>query len=73
MVDVELVAEMSVLNPFDFFLEPTAEAFPFTYDAALAKELTPFLECLPAGPKLGGVSRQPSTPARSGRGLPRRR
>src|SRR5262245_18048881 len=29
VVDVELVAEMAVLNPFDFFLEPAAETFPF--------------------------------------------
>jgi uncharacterized protein (DUF2126 family) len=52
VVDVELVAEMSVHNPFDFFLEATAEEFPFSYDASLAKELAPFLERLPAGPKL---------------------
>src|SRR4030095_7217136 len=36
-VDVELVAEMSVLNPFDFFLEPSAEQFPFSYESWLAK------------------------------------
>jgi uncharacterized protein (DUF2126 family) len=53
-VDVELVAEMSVLNPFDFFLEPSAETFPFSYEAWLGKELAPFLERLPAGPKLRG-------------------
>src|SRR6478609_5744983 len=48
VVDVELVAEMSVLNPFDFFLEPSAETFPFSYDGGLGKELAPFLERLPA-------------------------
>jgi uncharacterized protein (DUF2126 family) len=53
VVDVELVAEMSVHNPFDFFLEPEAETFPFSYDAGLGKELAPYLERLPAGPKLG--------------------
>ena len=41
-VEVDLVAEMSVLNPFDFFLEPQAEKFPFTYDPALDHELAPF-------------------------------
>ena len=41
-VAVDLVAEMSVLNPFDFFLEPQAEKFPFAYDPALDHELAPF-------------------------------
>src|SRR5437868_12475694 len=38
-VEVDLVAEMSVYNPFDFFLEPAAERFPFEYDPSLAHEL----------------------------------
>jgi uncharacterized protein (DUF2126 family)/transglutaminase-like putative cysteine protease len=42
-VTVDLVAEMAVYNPFDFFLEPGAEQFPFAYDSALAVELAPFL------------------------------
>ncbi len=41
-VEVDLVAEMSVLNPFDFFLDPSAEKFPFAYDPALDNELAPF-------------------------------
>jgi len=41
-IEVDLVAEMSVLNPFDFFLEPSAEHFPFEYDASLAHELAPY-------------------------------
>jgi uncharacterized protein (DUF2126 family)/transglutaminase-like putative cysteine protease len=41
-VEVEVVAEMAVHNPFDFFLEPDAEQFPFDYDATLDKELEPF-------------------------------
>ncbi len=42
LVEVDLVAEMTVLNPFDFFLEPDAERFPFEYDPALDHELAPF-------------------------------
>jgi uncharacterized protein (DUF2126 family)/transglutaminase-like putative cysteine protease len=42
LVEVDLVAEMAVLNPFDFFLEPQAEKFPFAYDPALDHELAPF-------------------------------
>jgi len=54
-VEVDLVAEMTVINPFDFFLEPYAEKFPFTYEAALAHELRPYLEAAPAGPKLAAL------------------
>src|ERR1035438_2375986 len=61
-IEVDLVAEMSVFNPFDFFLEPSAENFPFVYEDALIRELRPFLETEPAGPELsawlGKVSRE---------------
>jgi uncharacterized protein (DUF2126 family)/transglutaminase-like putative cysteine protease len=50
-VEVNLVADMSVTNPFDFFLEPYAEQFPFVYEEALARELRPFLEITPSGEK----------------------
>ena len=52
VIDVDLVAEMAVFNPFDFFLEPEAETFPFTYAPWLTKELAPYLTALPAGPLL---------------------
>ncbi len=42
-IEVDLVAEMSVINPFDFFLEPHAEEFPFTYEDWQRHELTPYL------------------------------
>ena len=42
LVEVDLVAEMAVFNPFDFFLEPEGEKFPFVYDPALEHELAPF-------------------------------
>ncbi|HEY0230990.1 MAG TPA: transglutaminase family protein [Dokdonella sp.] len=50
-VEVDLVAEMAVLNPFDFFLEPGAEQFPFAYEPALAHELAPYLAVLPPTPR----------------------
>ena len=43
-VEVDVVAEMAVFNPFDFFLEPDAEHFPFEYDSSLDHELAPFLK-----------------------------
>ena len=50
-VTVDLVAEMAVLNPFDFFLEPQAEKFPFGYDSSLDHELAPFQQKWPLTPK----------------------
>ncbi|MFN8926194.1 MAG: transglutaminase N-terminal domain-containing protein, partial [Rhodospirillales bacterium] len=62
-VEVDLVAEVAVINPFDFFLEPWAEAFPFAYPEAMAKELAPYLITEEAGPLLSalvaGVDRTP--------------
>jgi uncharacterized protein (DUF2126 family) len=51
-VVVDLVAEMAVINPFDFFLEPEVEHLPFDYAPWLRRELAPFLTPLPAGPLL---------------------
>jgi uncharacterized protein (DUF2126 family)/transglutaminase-like putative cysteine protease len=47
-IEVDLVAEMAVLNPFDFFLEPHAERFPFAYESALGRDLAPYLVRVPA-------------------------
>ncbi|QVL31950.1 transglutaminase family protein [Telmatocola sphagniphila] len=52
IVEVDLIAEMNPINPFDFFVESSAERFPFEYDEITAKELIPYLEVLPAGPRL---------------------
>ncbi len=41
-VTIDLVADMATINPFDFFLEPDAEYWPFTYDQALEQELMPY-------------------------------
>jgi len=65
-VDVDLVAEMTVINPFDFFLEPYAEKYPFRYEPALERELAPFLEERPAGSELSGyLKRIPTAERRS--------
>jgi uncharacterized protein (DUF2126 family) len=42
-ITVDLVAEMAVYNPFDFFLEPEAEHYPFAYDEATKHDLLPYL------------------------------
>ncbi|NNV57621.1 transglutaminase family protein [Limnovirga soli] len=51
-IDVEVIARMEVINPFDFFVEEYAENFPFTYSTQLQKELIPYLEKEAAGPLL---------------------
>jgi len=51
-VTIDLVADMAVINPFDFFVEETAKDWPFLYDPMLKKELAPYLEPEPTGPLL---------------------
>ncbi|WP_452226868.1 transglutaminase family protein [Lacinutrix cladophorae] len=43
-VDVEIIADLKTINPFDFFIEEYAEEFPFTYTDIIKKELQPYLE-----------------------------
>jgi uncharacterized protein (DUF2126 family) len=61
-VTVDLIAEMTVINPFDFFLEPEGDHFPFSYAADVLQDLGPYLATGPAGPRvakwLTGVSRK---------------
>lgn len=40
-IDVDIIAELGVKNPFDFFLEPEAEVLPFEYEPALARIFFP--------------------------------
>lgn len=51
-VDVDLIADLTPRNPFDFLLEPGTEDYPFQYTPALAKDLAPYLATEPAGPML---------------------
>ncbi len=51
-VTVDLVVEMAVYNPFDFFLEPDAEHFPFAYSEATKQELAPYLVTEPVTPRV---------------------
>lgn len=52
VVTVDLVADMVTVNPFDFFLEPEAETYPFRYDRVLDQELAPFRVVETPGPLL---------------------
>ncbi len=51
-IEVDLVTELSIINPFDFFVETDAETFPFAYPDELRAELAPYLVTEPAGPLL---------------------
>ena len=67
VVEVDLVTEMTVINPFDFFLEERAEQWPFVYEDRLARDLRPFLETLEPGPRwrefLDSIDRRPQQTA----------
>ena len=48
-ISVRLTADLTPINPFDFFIDPAAERFPFRYDPLLFQELAAFLHVEPAG------------------------
>lgn len=52
LIHVELIADLTVINPFDFFLEENAETIPFQYESQLRRDLDPYLEVKESGPLL---------------------
>mgnify|MGYP003630443018 FL=1 len=65
-VDVEIIADLKTINPFDFFVEEAVEEFPFTYSEELKKELLPYLEKVESGPLLKDwLAKIDMTPKRS--------
>ena len=51
-ITVDLVADMTVINPFDFFIEEGSESWPFEYAPAIKIQLAPYLAADPLTPKL---------------------
>ncbi|WP_232064755.1 transglutaminase family protein [Rhodocytophaga rosea] len=51
-IDVDIVADISQINPFDFFLDDYAQYFPFDYEPQLKKDLAPYLEITEQSPAL---------------------
>ena len=50
--DLELIADLEAVNPFDFLVEPYASRYPFEYPEQLRKELMPYLRLDQPGPRL---------------------
>ena len=51
-VTVDFIADLEVINPFDFFIEPYAEKWPFTFPGELREDLSAFVGPEEAGPRL---------------------
>jgi uncharacterized protein (DUF2126 family) len=51
-IEVEVIADMTAYNPFDFFIEEYAETCPFTYNALERSELAPYFAKIAPGPRL---------------------
>jgi len=62
-IKVDVVIEMTVINPFDFFLEEYAEHVPFEYAPELRRDLAPYLKVREDGARLrdwiAGIDRSP--------------
>jgi uncharacterized protein (DUF2126 family) len=54
-IEVDLIADMTVYNPFDFFTEESAEFWPFAYAPEIADDLAIYLRAEPPGPRLAAL------------------
>lgn len=66
-INVGLIADMKVINPFDFFIEEYAEHFPFSYPAALRDDLEAYLKPVrdggePTDPVAAWIDAHPAAP-----------
>ena len=51
-IEVDIVADMTVYNPFDFFVEDSVREWPFDYAEDISPDLVIYRACEPAGPHL---------------------
>ncbi|MBB3317253.1 uncharacterized protein (DUF2126 family)/transglutaminase-like putative cysteine protease [Rhizobium sp. BK181] len=62
-IEVDLVADMTVYNPFDFFVEESAEMWPFSYPEDISDDLKIYMQPQPLEPALAtylsGIDRTP--------------
>jgi uncharacterized protein (DUF2126 family)/transglutaminase-like putative cysteine protease len=62
-IEVDLVADMTVYNPFDFFVEESAETWPFQYPEDIRADLSIYMQPEPVGPLLrrflDGIDKSP--------------
>ena len=56
-IEVDLVADMTVYNPFDFFVEDVAEIWPFEYPEDIRDDLSIYRTPEPVGPAPRGLPR----------------